>query len=430
MKTRTKLLLDEVVAAPIAWGFNLSARMLGALLKRDHTVVEEDVKTIVVTKLLGMGSIIQTTPFLRALKRRFPNAKLVLVTTAGHRQLVERLEFIDQALYLDDRTVRSLVAGGLRNVLELWKLRPDLYFDLEVYSAGTSVLGLLTFAKNRYGFYRTSARFKRGIFTHLVYFNVRMPVSRVYLQLYVAAGGELLDPDELGPITIRPDDRAGAARKRAAAGIPDDARCIVVNPNASDLLLERRWPRAQVRTAMNMLAEQGYRLVLVGAPSELEYVNTIIEGLSPHARAQTTNLAGKLSLGELFAVIDEAHCVITNDTGPMHIAYALNRPTVCLFGPSNPEGYSIVRDNVEVLYHPVFCSPCAHELDQPPCNGDNLCMELITPTEVVQAVDRVLSANGKTRRSLPILGQGPIVYVDEVNQGLGVVNRRGPKPTA
>ena len=426
MKTRTKLLLDQVVAAPVAWGFNLSARILGATLHRDHSVVDSEVRCIVVVKLLGMGSIIQTTPFLRALKQRFPNARLVLLTTAGHRPLVERIEVIDEALYLDDRTARGLLSGGIRHVLALWKLRPDLYFDLEVYSAATSILGLLSLARNRYGFYRTSARFKRGIFTHLVYFNIRMPIARVYLQLHVAAGGDPVDTNELGPIAIRPADRAAMAVKRLAGGVPADTRYIVLNPNASDLLLERRWPLDHFAAAMHMLAERDYHMILIGAPNEAEHVSAIADALSPLARAKTTNLAGKLSLSELFALIADAHCVITNDTGPMHIAYALNRPTVCLFGPSTPECYGIARDNTEVLYHQVFCSPCAHELDQPPCNGNNVCMQLITPAEVVLSVERVVTATGRSHRSLPVIGQRPIIYVDGVNHGLGVVNRELP----
>ena len=158
----------------------------------------------------------------------------------GWRTNAKNLNLNRDYAKLDTPEVRAVVAAI--NAYE-----PDLYFDLEVYSAGTSILGLLSFARNRYGFYRTSARFKRGIFTDLVYFNIRMPVARIYNQLHTAAGGEPIDPNDLGPITVKPEDVSGMTDKLAAAGIARDERFIVLNPNASDLLLERRWPRAHDR---------------------------------------------------------------------------------------------------------------------------------------------------------------------------------------
>ena len=59
-------------------------------------------------------------------------------------------------------------------------------------------------------------------------------------------------------------------------------------------------------------------------------------------------------------LIDGAACVITNDTGPMHVAFSLNRPTVCLFGPGSPEHYGVDNPNVQILYKGIFCSPCIY----------------------------------------------------------------------
>jgi ADP-heptose:LPS heptosyltransferase len=158
-------------------------------------------------------------------------------------------------------------------------------------------------------------------------------------------------------------------------------------------------------------------VILVGAPSEAAYVAELEAALNPEARPSILNTAGKLSLGELFAVIKGASCVITNDTGPMHIAFAMDRPTVCLFGPSNPEHYCVERDNVEVHYHPVFCSPCAHETDEPPCAGDNVCMQLIQPSAVIASSLRLLGEHGESPRRLPIV---QVVYTDPHGKALGI----------
>jgi hypothetical protein len=107
-------------------------------------------------------------------------------------------------------------------------------------------------------------------------------------------------------------------------------------------------------------------------------------------REQVHNLAGEISLGALFALIDQALCVITNDTGPMHVAWALATPSVCLFGPGDPNHYGWDGADVEILYKRLYCSPCLYEVDVPPCQGNNVCMQRISVDEVMEAVDRIL----------------------------------------
>ena len=129
--------------------------------------------------------------------------------------------------------------------------------------------------------------------------------------------------------------------------------------------------------------------------------------------------SGKLSLGELFALIKSAACVVTNDTGPMHFAIALDRPTVCLFGPVSPEHYGVRKSNVEMIYHPVYCSPCAHEIDLPPCGGNNVCMQMIQIGEVLAAVERRM-------QNLPALPRHrglEVLYQEPTGEALGVIAR-------
>jgi len=188
MGTRDKVRLDRLVATPSAWALNLAARSLGRVLQRSHATDPASVKTIVVAKLLGMGSIIQATPLLLALKRAYPSARLCFLTLAANRPLVERLASVDQGLYLDDRNARRFTADTLAALRTFVRGGIDLYFDLEVYSAASSCLSLLSLARNRFGLYRHSAGFKRGLFTHLLYFNVNMPIRQIYLQLLAMAG--------------------------------------------------------------------------------------------------------------------------------------------------------------------------------------------------------------------------------------------------
>src|SRR5262245_30635676 len=134
MNTRLKFLIDRSIAVPVAYAANLAARAAAPIARRDHNIVPETVRTIAVSKLLGMGSIIQATPLLHDLRKTFPNARIVFVTTRANRGLVERLDVIDEAIYIDDSKPAPLVASAIKACIDLLGERVDLYFDLEVYS--------------------------------------------------------------------------------------------------------------------------------------------------------------------------------------------------------------------------------------------------------------------------------------------------------
>src|SRR5439155_22098087 len=112
----------------------------------------------------------------------------------------------DRGLYVDDGDVLALARSTLGVVRALLAERVDLFFDLELYSAAAAVLSAVSCARNRYGFYWHSARFKHWSYTHIVKFGTNKPVSRLYLQLGLAAGTHDVPIDRLGPITVSPAD--------------------------------------------------------------------------------------------------------------------------------------------------------------------------------------------------------------------------------
>jgi ADP-heptose:LPS heptosyltransferase len=391
MKTHTKIAIDRAVGLPFAWLFNIAAQILGKLLGRDHSITTENVRTIVIAKYVGMGSIIQATPLIRSLKASFPGARIVFLTGRSCRPLVERLEHIDLIITVDDSSVWQVARTTLRTIAMLIRARVDLFFDLEVYSAYASIMALCSLTRNRIGFYRESAEHKKGVYTHLMYFNPRSPIRYIYLQLGRTVGCIPQQPDRLGSIRVDESDRREIALKLALVGV-DSGNYIVINPNASDLVIERRWPAERFATLIgHVVHSHDAAIVLVGAPAERPYVTGLFESLAEEERKRAVNLAGELSLGGLFALLEKARCVVTNDTGPMHMAWALGVPTICLFGPVDPDHYGWRGSGVEILYKHVYCSPCVHEVDIPPCGGNNICMQRIAVDEVAAAVDRAIS---------------------------------------
>jgi heptosyltransferase-2 len=426
MTHKGRILADRIVAVPLALLFNGIARLLGWLLRRDHSITPENVSTIVVAKLIGMGSILQATPLLKAMKQRYPQAKVIFVTLRSNRELLSRISYVDEALTVDDRSLPAMAYTTLKTMAILIARHADLYMDLEVYSAFASLLALGAMTRNRIGFYRYSTAFKKGIYTHLVYFNTRMPIRHLYLQLGRVFGVPAGQSELTGPIRIEDPDRARLPSILSQApGWQTGKPYIVVNPNASDLLLERRWPVEHAMAALSSLVSSGHQVALIGAPNERAFVQSLHERLPVDVQARVANTAGSLSLGELCALLDEAACVLTNDTGPMHMAIALRRPTVCLFGPANPEHYGQELPYVEIFYAPVFCSPCLYEADEPPCNGNNICMQRLNPQSVVQSVRRFVECGSLQVRSGPTNESSLLPIIADAPEGtpLGVVVR-------
>src|SRR5579862_5459552 len=207
MNHKQRILADRILAVPTAFIFNGFARLLGKLMNRDHSMTSENVKVIVVAKLIGLGSILQSVPLMRALKQRYPDAKLIFLTMRSNRELLCRLTMVDEILVLDDRSAITMIATTLAAVATLVARRVDLYFDLELYSGFASLLALWAVTRNRLGFYRHSTAFKKGIYTHLVYFNTRMPVRQIYLQLGRTAGIPNGQSELTGPVLIHDHER-------------------------------------------------------------------------------------------------------------------------------------------------------------------------------------------------------------------------------
>jgi ADP-heptose:LPS heptosyltransferase len=210
MNSSNKIKIDRVVAGPLAFLLNFATRVLGFILRRDHRFPEAP-RVICVAKFVGLGSIIAAIPMLQAIKQRYPKALLVFISSRNNYQLLERINLIDQRLYVSETSLAELVTSTLALLYRLWGLRPTLYFDLELYSYYASVIAVMSLALNRMGFYRKSTRVKEGLVTHLVFFNTYMPVHQLYLQLARTAECKDLPEQATGTsILVRDQDREEA----------------------------------------------------------------------------------------------------------------------------------------------------------------------------------------------------------------------------
>ena len=408
MNTKHQIIIDKYLIKPLVYILNFLVRFVGKILFINHSL-EREFKRIVICKFKGMGSIIQATPMLEAIRKRYPNAEIIFVSTQSNRAILEKINHIDSIVTLDDRNVFRLIRTLVQAQFKLIRLRPEVYIDLEIYSNFSTLFTLLTLSKNRIGFYLRSSSFKMGIYTHMMFFNVKAPISEVYLQIARLFGK--IDSDiRLYPLYKNADKYSGF---NFPAG-----KYILINPNASDLRIERRWGSQNFKKLIQQINTDfpDLEILIIGSKNERDYSQKVLDDIQSD---MNRNIAGLTNIDELILLIKNATLMITNDTGPMHIGFACETPSICLFGPCSPDQYGW-GGQVTIIYKNVFCSPCVHDFNVAPCNGDNVCMKLITVEEVIEKV------KDQIENTIPVSdtpNRNPIVYSAEDSSPLGVVRR-------
>jgi ADP-heptose:LPS heptosyltransferase len=368
MKLTSKRAFDYYVGRPLLAGLRLAARVLGAVLHRNHGV--DPVRSILVVKFQGLGSLVICKPALARLRRAYPDARIIFWGTSSMVPLARQMPEFDELYILDDRTVVTAASSTLATLWRLWGERVDWAFDLEVYSRLSSALVTMTLARNRTGFALDQLRSRR-VHTHLIYFNRYNHVGDAYARLF----------DQLLPAGNASDHLDYGQWRFGLDPLPILSRpYLLFNVHAGDLSLERRWPLASFRLLIDELLARrpDADAVLVGhGESEVAYS----AGL---AGDRIINLSGRLDLVETFRVIANADLVVTNDSAPLHFALSTQVRIVALFGPTRAETYLPPgRKGVTAVQVPLYCSPCVHHWEPPPCDGDNQCMKRMTVTAVL-----------------------------------------------
>lgn len=340
-------------------------------------------RRIAVAKYMGMGSLVLATPLLQILRRHAPQAEIAIVTAANLTDLARMLS-VDKIFGWDFRSVTSALKTFPTFIASLRRWCPNVFFDLEFFVNTSALIAFLSGAPVRVGFHH--AQSPRGrLLTHY------LPVTpRHTAELFASLAWSLGIPIEPMPSLLRLNYDLERVR--------DEIRLlprpyIVVNPNAGELALQRRWMPERFHKLLRRLLSDfpSIQIVIIGSRNEQGHVTSVLSDLATHPRIR--NLTGLLNLDELCFVLEHALLLITNDSGPMHLAAALGTPCVALFGPETPNHYGPLGDGHLTLYKRLPCSPCLTPFDGKlfPCPFEVQCLRSISVDEVLEAVRKTVS---------------------------------------
>ncbi len=346
-------------------------------------------RRILLVKPSSLGDIVHALPVLHGLRTRFPEAKIDWFISSsfaplltGHHELDELILF-DRRRYgrmgRDPRTATEF-AGFVRN---LRRRRYDLAIDLQ----GLFRTGFITWASGapvRIGF-RSAREGAWMFYTHRM--AVDHPDMHAVDRYYRIA--KVLGFDDVPVkfnLSLTEPVRTEAWDLLQANGITEAQRLVAVVPGAR--WETKVWLPDRFATTIDELHSRNgsLRCILLGSHGEAALCQQVADA----CRSKPVNLAGRTSLPQLGAVLALADVVLCHDSAAMHLAVALERPLVCLVGPTNPLRTGPYRRSDDVLRSRLDCAPCyLRRLSQ--CRYDHCCMRELTVATVVAAVERGLA---------------------------------------
>lgn len=329
---------------------------------------------ILVWKMSALGDVVLSTPSLRAIRRRFPQAHLAMVVGSAAYEVIARCPYLTDIILYDphgkDRGVRRLRAFIKRLRAE----RFDYSIDLQ-NSRATHAIAWWAGIPVRLGYRRK--------FGWLLNQAVRLPrvvlTPLAHQQYLLERGGIVMDDQrlELWPSPLD-EQRAEALLKAAPeGGVP--ATLIGVHPGGSGRWKTKRWPLERWAQLCGALARQQMQVVVFGGPEERALGERLASLAAPAPRV----LIGQTSLMELACLIRRCRVFVAHDSSSLHLAAAVGTPTVALFGPTDPRRHLPPAFNGRVIKKDVFCSPCYATR----CRTiTHACMNRVDVKEVLDAV--------------------------------------------
>jgi heptosyltransferase-1 len=303
---------------------------------------------ILIIKPSSLGDVVHALPTLAMLRSRFPSAHIAWLVKEQWSGLLERAEGLDKIW-----PIQPGLKGWLAIIPQLRAERFDIVVDLQGLLR-SGVVGWLTGAARRIGF--ANAR-EGSVWLYSEKVPVALPdmhaVDRYLLVAARLGAPSAGQPSPAFRLRRLPEDHKAVADVLARHGLSEKTRWIAINPFAR--WPTKRWPLESFAGVADRIQQQGWgRIVLFGGGGDKPQAQAMMQRM--HTAA--VDVTGEMPIKLLPALLESAAVLLTNDSGPMHIAAAVGTPVVALFGPTNPARTGPYGSRHTILQHKIPCSPC------------------------------------------------------------------------
>lgn len=392
--------VDRFVGAPLC-------RILSILPRAgDEAKDAPPPRRILVILLSEMGSLVLAQPMFSRIREKFPEASVYALVFQKNKEVLDLLEVVPErnVFTLRNDSLPHMMTDALVSIRALRRVEVDTVFDCELFSRVSAILSFLTGARRRVGFERHTQEglYRGGFLNRPVLYNPYQHIARQFLTLVEAVdgGGKPLVKRSmgLGELAIRPLRlRAGELdemRRRIEIDFPRirGERLVLVYPGGG-LLPVRAWPLSSFQELVSALVARGFVVGIIGLGEDRPLATAIRESSGGE---RTLDLTGYTrTVRDLMLLFHLAELLVTNDGGPGHFAAMTPIRTIALYGPETPLLYGPLDSKSFSFFSNLACSPCltAYNHRNSPCDGDNQCLKLIPPEDVLERALRMLGTS-------------------------------------
>ena len=345
---------------------------------------------ILVLRYRFIGDTILTVPFLRNLRRAYPDARIDLVIAPYSSDVLRGIPYVDNLIVYDPPTIHQDSGGRhrtlgskIRFLQELRATRYDKAYVLK-RSFSSALLAFLSGARERIGF---NTEHRGILLTKRVPYRKDRHEVQNFLELLRADGVPVIS-DSL-EAWLSEDEISFAEKFLATEECSAETRLVGIHPFSATP--ERAWHEDRFAAVANALQENhGVRILLLGGRRDVEAAADMEKRIRP----RPILAVGRTDLRQTMALLSKCSLLLCNDSGVMHLAAALDVPLVALFGPQTPLLFGPWGKQCAVISKKFPCSPCRQRFFtecEPSPKGKPWCMENITEEEVLEAASRFLS---------------------------------------
>lgn len=339
-----------------------------------------NINRILLIKIEHIGDLVLSTAAIRAIREHFPHSSITMLVNPYTKAIVDSDPHLDEVVVYDAQGIHKSLIEKIRFIRNLRSKEFSLAIDLDTRSfLFTSVwLAYLSRAKVTLGL----DGFSRGFL-----FNIKVkpysqprPLAEEVLHILLPLGIAVSDMQPR--LFLSRENKSYIQGFLNREGVKEDDLLVIIHPGG---YYETQWwtKEGYAKVAQHLIGKYGAKTFLVGGHKEKKLVNEIIALMSE----KPINLAGKISLGQLMALISRCHLFIGNNSGPLNVALGFDIPTISFLGSGIPERWRPQGEKHIVFRKDLPCSPC--QLGY--CwRRDFACMREIKPEEVIEAVDRQL----------------------------------------
>ena len=351
-------------------------------IKEGSLSVSLNHKRIVVTFLMHLGDVILTTPFLEVLRRLAPDSHITYVVDKKLSDVVRYSPYVDDIIEVDKKGKDDSLSALWKMGRTIHKTHPDVVINLHP-NERTSFLAFAIGAPITVGM---SHFLFRPFLTKVTRLDRRnLHAARMYVNVLEQLGAHHTEEQGLH-IELCEAWKEKAKAFYEAAGLAKDQSLIGFNIGSA--VKEKRWPGNRFAEVADYFAGLGYGIVFFGGPMDEELVQDAVQ----YMKTTPIIATGKFSIGELAAAMKRCAVIITNDSGPMHVAVSQKVPVVTLYGPSNPKFYGPYSKEAIVL-ESMDSYEEGKSMKQVIREGKYRGVEVIEKEAVITAVEQLLSRN-------------------------------------